>query len=142
MFKSTFCPSFLALTYSRPKGLERPILINIFTNICPTHLQHLDDLGRELHQGGARDAPVDPIDEDAGPDGVRHRPELGLLVGPLPGGGQLAGERGRQPLAHLRRDRIRLHLGQLIVFVGQASGMFAGWGRLVLREKERITILN
>lgn len=84
------------------------------------YLKHPDDFGRKLHQRRAGDAPIDPIDKDTGPDGVRHRAEFGFLVRFLACRRQLPGEGGRQPLAHLRRYCVRLHLRKLIVFVSQA----------------------
>lgn len=84
------------------------------------YLQHSHDIGRKLHQRRAGHASVYPIDEDARPDGVRHRAEFRLLVGLLARGRQLPRERRRQPLAHLGRHGIRLHLGQFIVLVGQS----------------------
>lgn len=83
------------------------------------YLKNLDDVRRELHHGRVGDAPVDAVHEDAGADGVRHGTELGLLVGLAPRGGQLPREGGRQPLAHLGRDRVRLHLRQLVILVRQ-----------------------
>lgn len=84
-----------------------------------TCLECPGDLGRELHERRRGHASVDAVDEDAGPDGVRHRAELGLLVGAPPLRSQLPREGGGEPLAHLVRHRVRLHLAQLVVLVRQ-----------------------
>lgn len=84
-----------------------------------TCLERPGDLGRELHERRRRHASVDAVDEDAGPDGVRHRAELWLLVGAPPLRRQLPREGGGEPLAHLVRHRVRLHLAQLVVLVRQ-----------------------
>ena len=49
---------------------------------APTDLELVLDLLWDLHLGAVRHAPVDLVDEDAGADGVGHRPEGGPL--PLP----------------------------------------------------------
>lgn len=87
---------------------------------CADYLEYFHDILRELHEGGVRHPPVDPIDEYARPDGVRDRAEFRLLVGLPPGGGQLPGEGRGEPFAHLRRHRVRLHLRQLVIFVRQS----------------------
>lgn len=92
-----------------------------FSTVGEDYLKHFDDFRWKLHEGGIRDPPVDPIDEYARPDGVRDRTELWLLVSLPSRGGELPGESRRQPFAHFRRHRVRLHLRQLIVFVRQPS---------------------
>lgn len=85
------------------------------------YLKYFHDLRRKLHEGGVRDPPVDPIDKYARSDSVRDRTEFRFLVGFPPGGGELPGESRRQPFAHFRRDCVRLHFRQFVVFVRQSS---------------------
>lgn len=90
------------------------------TFAAPDYLKHFHDFRRKLHKGGVRDPPVDPIDKYARSDGVRDGAEFRFLVGFPPGGGELPRESRRQPFAHFRRHRVRLHFRQLVVLVGQS----------------------
>lgn len=72
-----------------------------------------------MHHGRGSDSAVYPVDEDAGADGVRYRPELGLLIRFSSCGRQLPRKSGREPLPDLWRHCVRLNFRKLIIFVGE-----------------------
>lgn len=85
----------------------------------PVYLEHFNHFLRELHKRGVGDPPVNPIDEDPRPDGVRDRAEFWLLIG-LPSRGRELSREGRsQPLADFRRHRVRLYLRQFVILICQ-----------------------
>lgn len=85
------------------------------------YLKYFHDFCWKLHESGVSDSPVNPIDEYTRSDSVSDRPEFRFLIGLPPGGSELSGESRGQPLAHFRWHGIRLHLGQLVIFVRQSS---------------------
>lgn len=86
-----------------------------------TDLEYFDHVGGERHQRRGDHPAVHAVHEYAGPDGVRHRLELGLVVALAPRARHLPGERGRQPIADFLRHRVRLHFRQLVVLLGRQS---------------------
>ncbi len=80
------------------------------------HLESLGHLRRHGHELRGRHAAVDALDEDAGADGVGHGAEGGArLAVRAPVRRLLLREGRRQPLAHLRRHRLRLQLREVVL---------------------------
>lgn len=74
-----------------------------------------------MHHGGRSDSAVDAVHEYPGADRMSNRSEFWLLVCLPSRRGQLSRERARQPFPDLRRDRVRLHFRQLVIFIRQPS---------------------
>ena len=105
-----------------------------------THLQLGHDCRRVLEAEAREGAPVDAVDEEAGAHGVHDAFEAAALdpaaAAELHGG--CAREGTREPLAHLRWHRLRLHFVHLVlVLVGDRGASVRADGVRVRQLKSR-----
>ena len=107
--------------------------------VTSTHLKCGHD-GRRVLEAEAREgAPVDALDEEAGAHGVHDAPEAATLD-PAAAAAELRGGRAREgarePLAHLRGHRLRLHFVHLVLV------LFGDRGASVRADEVRVRQLK